>query len=69
MKNTEKLFKAVLRSKRWLINTWESRWIWFQKDKIYLEWFVKIEKRINAGNNPEKLYQGKSKIEDLPYIK
>lgn len=67
-KNMEKLFKTVLRSKRGLVNTGETKGIGFQKDKIYLDGFAKIEKRLKSGNNEEKLYKGKLKIEDLPYL-
>ena len=68
-KSMEKLFKTVLRNKRGLIHTWQNKWIWFQKDKVYLDGFSKIHNRIQAGNNPEKMYKGKIKIEDLDYIK
>ncbi len=68
MKNTEKLFKTVLRNKRGLINTGESKWVGFQKDKIYLDGFSKIDTWIQKGNSPDKLYKSKIKIEDLDFI-
>lgn len=68
-KNIEKLFKTVLRNKRGLVTTSESKWIGFQKDKIYLEGFMKIKKWIENWNNFDKLYKGKIKIEDLKFIK
>lgn len=39
------------------------------KDKIYLDGFSKIDKRLQAGNTPEKMYKGKIKIDDLKFIK
>lgn len=67
-KSTEKLFKTALRNKRWLIHTWENKWIWYMKDKIYLDGFTKIKYWIDDWNTDEKLYRGKIKIDDLDYI-
>jgi hypothetical protein len=68
IRSLEWLFKTIIRSKRGIINT-ELTWVGYMKDKIYLDGFTKIEKRVAAGNSPEKLYKWKIKIEDLDYIK
>lgn len=67
-RSLEGLFKTIIRSKRWLIHT-EKTWVWYMKDKIYLDGFSKIDKRLQAGNTPEKMYKGKIKIDDLKFIK
>lgn len=64
----EGIFKTIIRSKRGITHT-EYIGTWYLKDKIYLDWFTQIAHRIQQGNNPEKMYKGKLKIEDLDYIK
>lgn len=66
-RSLEWIFKTIIRSKKGLINT-EHVWTGYLKDKIYLDGFDKIDKRIQAGNTPEKMYKWKIKIEDLHYI-
>lgn len=66
-RSLEGLFKTIIRSKRWLINT-EKTWAGYMKDKSYLDWFSKIDKRLQEWNNPEKMYKGKIKIDDLDYV-
>ena len=67
-RSIEWLFKTIIRSKKWLINT-EIVGCGYLKDKIYLEWFQKVDNRILQGNSPEKMYKGKIKIDDLDFIK
>ena len=67
-RSLEWLFKTIIRSKRGIINT-DRIGVWYLKDKIYLDGFSKIDKRIQTGNSPEKLYKWKCKIEDLDFIK
>lgn len=67
-RSLEWIFKTIIRSKRWIINT-TNIWIWYMKDKIYLDGFTTIKKWIHENNNPEKIYKGKVKIEDLDFIK
>ena len=66
-RSLEWLFKTIIRSKRGIINT-SNTWVWYFKDKIYLDGFTKVKQWIDAGNDPEKMYKGKCKIEDLDYI-
>lgn len=69
MKDLEKAFKAVVRIKRWIENTsivWE--WTVFYKDKVYLEWYLKIKDWIEKWWDESKLYKGKVKTEDLDFI-
>lgn len=62
-------FKAALKIKKWIIDTSIIHiWTTMLKNKVYLDGFTKIDKRIKAGNSPEKMYTGKIKIEDLDYI-
>lgn len=67
-RSLEWLFKTIIRSKRGIINT-ENTWVGYLKDKIYLDGFTKIDKRVQEGNTLEKMYTWKMKIEDLDYIK
>jgi hypothetical protein len=67
-RSLEWIFKSIIRSKRGIINTSHTN-TWYLKDKIYLDGFSKVDQRLQAGNNPEKMYKGKIKIDDLDYIK
>jgi len=67
-RSLEWLFKTIIRSKRWIINT-EKIWAWYLKDKIYLDGYTKIDKRIQTWVSSEDMYKGKIKIEDLYLIK
>lgn len=67
--NLEKLFKAIVRIKRWIENTAiVDPGTVFYKDKVYLEWYLKIKDRIEKWWDESKLYKGKVKIEDLDFI-
>ncbi|MFA7298382.1 MAG: tyrosine/phenylalanine carboxypeptidase domain-containing protein [Candidatus Absconditabacterales bacterium] len=65
-RSLEGIFKTVIRSKKGMIHT-ENIGTGYLKDKIYLDGLIKIKQRIDAGNDPEKMYKGKMKIEDLDY--
>ena len=67
--NTEKIFKAIVRIKRWIENT-STKWpgTVFYKDKVYLEWYLKIKEWLEKWGDENKLYRGKVKIEDLDFI-
>jgi hypothetical protein len=68
--NAEKIFKGVLRIKRWIENTAivDAGGV-FYKDKIYLEWYLKVKDWIEKWWDESNLYKGKIKIEDLDFIK
>lgn len=67
--NTEKIFKGVLRIKRWIENTSTiAAWTVFYKDKLYLEWYLKVKDWIDKWGDENKLYKWKIKIEDLDFI-
>jgi hypothetical protein len=62
-------FKTALRIKKWIIHTSiiHPGSVFF-KDKVYLEWYEKIQQRIESWNDDKKIYKGKIKIEDLKFI-
>lgn len=64
----EWLFKKTLRFKRWILDTATMQWWVFFKDKIYLDWYVKVKKYIENWWDIDKMYKGKVKIEDLDFI-
>jgi hypothetical protein len=66
-RSLEWIFKTVIRSKKWIIHT-ENIWVWYLKDKTYLDGFTKVKQWIDGGNTPDKMYKWKLKIEDLEYI-
>jgi hypothetical protein len=66
-RSMEWCFKAIIRSKKWLVYT-EKTGAGYWKDKIYLDWFNKINDWIEQGNDPKRLYKGKMKVEDLDFI-
>jgi hypothetical protein len=67
--NIEKLFKAIVRIKRWIENTAiVDPGTVFYKDKVYLEWYIKIKDWIEKWWDESKLYKGKVKTEDLDFI-
>jgi hypothetical protein len=66
---TRSAFKTALRFKRWIKDTSIIHpGTVFCKDKLYLEWYKKISKRVEQGGNVSRLMIGKIKIEDLEYI-
>jgi len=66
---TERKFKTAIRIKKGIINTSIIHpWTVFKKDKIYLDGYIKINNFVKQGNKLDKMYKGKLKIEDLPYI-
>lgn len=66
-RSLEWIFKTVIRSKKGIIHT-ENIWVWYFKDKTYLDGFIKVKQWIDTGNIPDKMYKWKIKIEDLEYI-
>lgn len=63
------LFNSILKVKRWIKDTSiiHPGAIHF-KDKIYLDGYRKITRRIDEDHTVDQLMIGKIKIEDLPYI-
>jgi hypothetical protein len=63
------LFRAVTRMKRWIIDTsLVSQGTTFFKDKVYLDWYNKIDTWISQWGDINRLFVGKIKIEDLDLI-
>jgi len=62
-------FKWALRLKKWLSDTSNRWWAVYMKDKIYLEWYTLVKKRLEDWWNKDDLMIWKIKIADLPYIK
>ncbi len=64
------VFKWVLRVKKWIIDTSIiNPWAIHYKDKIYLDGYMKMQKRIADGGDKEDLMIGKIKTQDLKFIK
>ncbi len=64
-----KVFKTTIRFKKWIKDTSiKNPWAFFAKDKVYLDWYVKVKKWIENWWDIEKLMIGKIKIEDLDLI-
>lgn len=62
-------FKAALKIKKWIIDTSTLHpWTTMIKNKIYLEWYEKIQQRIERWAYTDKIYKGKIRIEDLDLI-
>jgi alpha-L-glutamate ligase-like protein len=69
-KASESIFSDAVRLKRGITHAWE-RWIHgttYQKDKIYLDGYMRVKKWIDEGGDHEKLFYGKIKIQDLKII-
>lgn len=63
------IFKMISRFKRWIINTSiKNHWAIFMKDKIYLDWYSKIQDYIKNNQDLNKLMIWKIKISDLEFI-
>ncbi len=64
-----KVFKTVTRFKKWIIDTSiKNPWAFFSKDKVYLDWYVKVKEWVEKWWDIDKLMIGKIKIEDLNFI-
>ena len=69
-KNLETIFKTILKIKKWIEDTSiVSEWAVYFKEKVYLDWYMKINDWIEKWNNIEWMYKGKLKLEDLDLIK
>lgn len=65
----KKIFVMVASIKKWIKDTSQkSAGTLFIKHKIYAEWREKINSRLGQWYDISLLYQGKIKIEDLPYL-
>lgn len=63
------IFKGVLRVKKWLQDTSHTGlWTTYYKDKIYLDGYLNVRKRIEQWGDESKLMMGKIKIADLPLL-
>jgi hypothetical protein len=69
-KNLETIFKTILKIKKWIEDTSiVSEWAVYFKEKVYLDWFMKINDWVEKWNSIEWMYKGKIKLEDLDFIK
>lgn len=69
-KSNESIFSDAVRLKRGISRS-ETKWIYgttYQKDKIYLDGYMRVKKWIDEGGDYEKLFYGKIKINDLKII-
>jgi len=69
-KSLESIFSDAVRLKRGIIHSWTKgiSWITYQKDKIYLDGYMRVKHWIENGGDKEKLLYGKIKIKDLEII-
>lgn len=69
-KNLETIFKTILKIKKWIEDTSiVSEWAVYFKEKVYLDWYMKINDWVEKWNSIEWMYKGKIKLEDLYFIK
>lgn len=69
-KPLESLFSDAVRLKRGITHA-GTKWIpWttYQKDKIYLDGYMRVKRWIENGGDQDKLFYGKIKIQDLGII-
>lgn len=64
-----KVFKTITRFKKWIIDTSiKNTWAFFSKDKVYLDWYIKVKEWVEKWWDIDDLMIGKIKIEDLNFI-
>ena len=69
-KGLEHIFNTILRMKKGIMDTSNSdNGAIFFKEKVYLDWFIKINDWIEKWNSVEWMYKGKIKLDDLIFIK
>jgi hypothetical protein len=70
-KSLESLFSDAVRVKRGITHSWLrwTPWTTYQKDKIYLDWYMRVKKWLETEGNSDLLFFGKIKIQDLTIIK
>lgn len=68
-KRMEWVFMTILRLKKGIQDTWVvNEWAIFMKEKVYLDWYIKIKDRAEKWGAVEEMYKGKIKVEDLNII-
>jgi hypothetical protein len=68
-KNLERIFNTILKLKKWVGNTSTiNEWAIFMKDKVYLDWYIKIKDWAEKWWEVEEMYKGKFKVEDLDFM-
>jgi len=69
-KSLESIFSDAVRLKRGIIHSWVKgiSWITYQKDKIYLDGYMRVKDWIENGGDEQKLLYGKIKIKDIEII-
>lgn len=69
-KRIEWVFNTILRMKKWIIDTSVvNEWSIFMKEKVYLDWYVKIKDWVEKWGELEDMYKWKLRLEDLDFIK
>lgn len=66
-RSMEGIFKAIIRSKRGIIDTSQTG-VGYYKDKIYVEWYHKIALAAQQEQDFSPMYKGKIKLEDISFI-
>jgi hypothetical protein len=69
-KNLETIFKTILKIKKWIEDTSiVNEWAVYFKEKVYLDWYMKINDWVEKWNSIEWMYKGKIKLDDLNLLK
>lgn len=69
-KNLETIFKTILKIKKWIEDTSiVNEWAVHFKEKVYLDWYMKINDWVEKWNSIEWMYKGKVKLDDLNLLK
>ena len=69
-KNLETIFKTILKIKKWIEDTSVvNEWAVYFKEKVYLDWYMKINDWVEKWNSIEWMYKGKVKLDDLNLLK
>ena len=69
-KTSESIFSDAVRLKRWITHSWTRSipWTTYQKDKIYLDGYMRVKAWIDSGGSEQRLFYGKIKIQDLKIL-
>ncbi len=69
-KDLERIFKTILKIKKWIEDTSiVNEWAVYFKEKVYLDWYMKINDWVEKWNSIEWMYKGKAKLDDLNLLK
>ena len=68
-KKIEWVFNTILRLKKGIKDTSvTNEWAIFMKEKVYLDWYIKVKEWAEKWWEVEEMYKGKFKVDDLKFI-